>query len=367
MSDQHSSPPGQSGGNQSSSTNTNANDSSNASNEAGPSRHRLHPGPFFTIHFGPFGPTSVPQSGPPSGVNNDHTHTADPSTPSNENNDGARSGAPSHMPNSPNLPAHGRSMWTMEFITGPPPSDVATDGSSRSPPTVQAPRETTHLPLVGTPVHTASSREGDNGSPGAGAGAETGVRQPDESTQPRDAHLHRPNITFIIGPPGLHPHPHPHPGRPPNEPNGNVDPSQPQAAPEHDNALPGPATNLPLGIPGIPPDLAPFFNIFMPFIPGFTFSREAAPDPEKAAELLRSLPNVGQALLRRVDRIVAAEEADDGEEKGWKCGVCLEGVEDPTSPETGVKVLPCNHLFHGNCLEPWFASHHTWWVHTSPS
>lgn len=93
--------------------------------------------------------------------------------------------------------------------------------------------------------------------------------------------------------------------------------------------------------------------------------QENRPDPEAAAELLRSLPTVSKGLLKRVDKVAAAEQVNNGEEeadddnKGWKCGICLEGVEDDVK-ETGVKVLPCNHLFHGACLEPWFTTKHTW-------
>lgn len=75
--------------------------------------------------------------------------------------------------------------------------------------------------------------------------------------------------------------------------------------------------------------------------------------------------------MRRIDRIVAAENAhtgeddepddDDDETDGWKCGVCLEGVEDWDAPTgLGVKALPCNHFFHGECLKGWFATKHTW-------
>lgn len=91
-------------------------------------------------------------------------------------------------------------------------------------------------------------------------------------------------------------------------------------------------------------------------------SRERRPDPEAAAELLRSLPTVEKGLFKRVERVLVAEQVQDGEEgedRGWKCGICLEGVEEGAK-ETGVKVLPCNHLFHGDCLEPWLTTNHTW-------
>lgn len=105
---------------------------------------------------------------------------------------------------------------------------------------------------------------------------------------------------------------------------------------------------------------APFAFPF-PFLP--FMMQPAGPDPAKAAELLASLPTVRRALLRRVDKVVAAEDASNGkeyDERGWRCGICLEGIEEePSEGPIPVKALPCNHLFHGPCLEPWFSSHHT--------
>lgn len=136
---------------------------------------------------------------------------------------------------------------------------------------------------------------------------------------------------------------------------------------------------FPLGAPlgqipsvGIRPANNPFTNTNTPFIqfqPPFTFivqmaHREPQPDPAKAAELLRSLPNVSRVLLDRIDRIAVAEGdqmEEEGEEKGWKCGICLEGVQGDAG-ETGVKALPCNHLFHEDCLQPWFTTKNTWCV-----
>lgn len=73
-------------------------------------------------------------------------------------------------------------------------------------------------------------------------------------------------------------------------------------------------------------------------------------NPAKAAELLASLPGVDAPTLKRVDAVCRAESEED---EGWNCGICLES-------EGAVKALPCNHLFHADCLEPWFSTHLTW-------
>ncbi len=207
-----------------------------------------------------------------------------------------------------------------------------------------------------------SIENGDSPTPATGAPPLNNTDETNSSQQPPLTPHHPPFV--LLAPNGniIHQFTSPLPPRavPPPRPTSDHQNLQlPAARPPSDN--PQRPTTQPIPPPwvtlGAPP---PMFSFFMPF----PIPMEPQPDPAKAAELLRSLPAVSKGLLKRIERIAAAEEAGGGDEEegrhGWKCGICLDGVEDPERKETGVKALPCNHLFHGSCLEPWLTTKRTW-------
>ena len=67
----------------------------------------------------------------------------------------------------------------------------------------------------------------------------------------------------------------------------------------------------PTGATGAPMMPSMGFTIFFP-MPG---GGPVKPDPEKIKRVLQGLPGVSEGLMRRVDRVVAA---DDSAEEGWE-------------------------------------------------
>lgn len=153
--------------------------------------------------------------------------------------------------------------------------------------------------------------------------------------------------------------------------------------------IPGPSTGAAGGGEGEGQHEIMFFPIGYTFFP---VSGPTHPGPAKAAELVKVLSNVDIETMEALDlKIRTEEKGQNQDELGWKCGICLQGLEDEDKPAavdtqtetevgrpevsnndqgipdqterkeaTGVKTTPCNHLFHGECLQPWFERHLSW-------
>lgn len=87
------------------------------------------------------------------------------------------------------------------------------------------------------------------------------------------------------------------------------------------------------------------------------------PDPTRARELVAGLYVIPPEFVDRLEAIEAKEtEVAGGEREGGRgCSVCWEGYslysDDPDVPasEDQVLCMPCLHVFHRRCLEPWLA------------
>jgi len=87
-------------------------------------------------------------------------------------------------------------------------------------------------------------------------------------------------------------------------------------------------------------------------------------DPTSRRELRRRLRSIPEVLFTNdlVDTVSDAEDKDSKQLYKKKkarltnssCPICLDNFEK----QTKIKILPCEHGFHSNCIEPWIADHH---------
>lgn len=119
----------------------------------------------------------------------------------------------------------------------------------------------------------------------------------------------------------------------------------------------------------------PPFTITINFPIAGGLHHEKKPDPARAERILVALPKLHKGVTRRMSR-VGVETT---------CGVCLDSLnakaqlqksenaseegetsssstpnlspEEEAKREDEIVALPCSHVFHSNCLRPWFALH----------
>ena len=83
--------------------------------------------------------------------------------------------------------------------------------------------------------------------------------------------------------------------------------------------------------------------------PGFAEAAGPVLTPQKIDEMLPPMrfADAKGFLVAEGRDMGAAADGDDG---GVECAVCLSAMAD----DEMVRVLPCVHVFHVGCIDPWF-------------
>ena len=78
-------------------------------------------------------------------------------------------------------------------------------------------------------------------------------------------------------------------------------------------------------------------------------------DPERAKFLVDALEVVPPGLVRRLERVGSATADSSGSGGDTGCAICWEKLLQDGEEEKKIVSMPCAHVFHAECLIPWFS------------